>query len=94
MPVIDILLEKARNRLVVGTQGRGAWTVRIAVPGDLNGDGQFNGFDIEPFLLALFQPERYAIDFPGIDPNINGDLNGDNVLNAFDIEPFIDVLFT
>ena len=93
VPVIDILLEKARNRLVVGTQGRGAWTVRIAVPGDLNGDGQFNGFDIEPFLLALFQPERYAIEFPGIDPNLNGDLNGDNVLNAFDIEPFIDVLF-
>jgi hypothetical protein len=93
VPVIDILLETGRNRLVIGSQGRGAWTVVIGVPGDLNGDGEFNATDIESFILALFDPEQYAIQFPGVDPLITGDLNGDNLLDASDIEPFIDVLF-
>ena len=61
-------------------------------PGDLNCDGRINAFDIEPFLLALFDPHEYAIRFPDCEIN-NGDINGDGVVNAFDIGPFLDLLF-
>lgn len=61
-------------------------------PGDLNCDGQVNAFDIEPFLLAMFNPGEYAIRFPGCDIN-NGDIDGDGTVNAFDIEPFLVLLF-
>ena len=61
-------------------------------PGDLNCDGQVNAFDIEPFLLAMFNPDEYAIRFPGCDIN-NGDIDGDGTVNAFDIEPFLVLLF-
>ena len=61
-------------------------------PGDLNCDGQINAFDIEPFLLALFDADEYAIRFPDCDINL-ADLNGDGAIDAFDIEPFLDLLF-
>ncbi|MFT4538685.1 MAG: photosystem II stability/assembly factor-like uncharacterized protein [Planctomycetota bacterium] len=31
-PVIDLLLQKRRNRLIVGTQGRGAWSIELPMP--------------------------------------------------------------
>ena len=55
-------------------------------------DGDVNAFDIEPFLLALFDPATYAIQFPDCDIN-NADINGDGIINAFDIEPFLELLF-
>ena len=60
--------------------------------GDMNCDGEVNAFDIEAFLLALFDPDEYAIRFPDCDIN-NGDINGDGNINAFDIEPFLELLF-
>jgi hypothetical protein len=60
--------------------------------GDLNCDGVMNAFDIEPFLLALFNPEEYAIQFPDCDINL-ADINGDGSIDAFDIEPFLELLF-
>ena len=60
--------------------------------GDINCDGAINAFDIEPFLLALFEPDEYAIQYPNCDINL-GDINGDGLINAFDIEPFVDLLF-
>ena len=60
--------------------------------GDLNCDGAVNAFDIEPFLLALFDPEGYLIQYPDCDINL-ADINGDGAVNAFDIEPFLGLLF-
>ena len=60
--------------------------------GDLNCDGVVNAFDIEAFLVALFDPDNYAAQFPDCDIN-NADLNGDGSIDAFDIEPFLDLLF-
>ena len=59
--------------------------------GDLNCDGEINAFDIEPFLLALFDPENYLKRFPDCDINL-ADVNADGSINAFDIEPFLEVL--
>ncbi|MCH7871969.1 MAG: hypothetical protein IID33_09750 [Planctomycetes bacterium] len=60
--------------------------------GDLNCDGQINAFDIEPFLVALFDPKEYAVRYPECDINL-ADINGDGSIDAFDIEPFLDLLF-
>lgn len=60
--------------------------------GDANCDCELNAFDIEPFLLALFDPEGYAIAYPGCDIT-RADVNGDGRVDAFDIEPFLERLF-
>ncbi len=59
----------------------------------MNGNGDVNAFDIEPFVQALFDRKQYLIDFPDIDPDVTGDINGDGVMDAFDIEPFVVLLF-
>ncbi len=58
----------------------------------MNCDGDINAFDIEPFLLALFNPDEYAIQFPDCNIN-NADVNGDGTVDAFDIELFLGLLF-
>ena len=60
--------------------------------GDLNCDCTVNALDIEPFLVALFDPAQYPILFPNCDIE-NADVNGDGSINAFDIEPFLELLF-
>lgn len=92
VPVIDLSLEFARHRAIVATQGRGAWSVPIALPGDMNDDGSINQFDIPPFIEALTDLAQYEQDHPGIDAIVNGDVNGDGSLNQFDINAFIAVL--
>ena len=78
--------------------GRSDATVVVArnpfatLPGDLNCDDEINAIDIEPFILALFDPDQYEIRYPDCDIN-NADLNGDGLINALDIEPFIELLF-
>ena len=61
-------------------------------PGDIDCDQWVNAFDIEPFILALFDPQAYQARWPHCDL-MRADLNGDGSVNAFDIEPFLDVLF-
>ena len=66
--------------------------IQEPVPGDLNCDTIVNAFDIEPFIVALFDAESYSDLFP--DCNINrADINGDGNIDAFDIEPFLRLLF-
>lgn len=60
--------------------------------GDMNGDGKINNFDIDPFVLALTQPDVYYQLYPEINPNLIGDLNNDGTMNNFDIDPFVDLL--
>ncbi len=59
--------------------------------GDVNCDGVVDFFDIDPFLLALFDPPAYAAAYPGCD---NGDVNGDGGVDFFDIDPFLTCLFS
>ena len=61
------------------------------VRGDLNCDQVLDSFDIDPFVLALTDPEAYARAFPECDIN-NADVNGDGELDAFDIDPFVVLL--
>ncbi len=66
--------------------------IRVPVPGDLNCDRVVDALDIEPFIVALFEPEAYPDLYP--DCNIlRADLNGDGFIDALDIEPFIALLF-
>jgi hypothetical protein len=61
--------------------------------GDVNCDGSVNFFDIDPFLLALFDPSGYQVAFPGC-PLANADCNSDSGVNFFDIDPFLTCLFS
>ncbi len=59
--------------------------------GDTNCDGVVDAFDIEPFILAMTDPNGYAAQFPNCDIG-SADANGDGAVDAFDIEPFIALL--
>ncbi len=59
--------------------------------GDVNCDGVVNFFDIDPFLLTLFDPPGYSAAWPLCDPR-NADVNGDDAVNFFDIDPFVSCL--
>ncbi len=83
---IDGQLRVWNGRIDMGADEFGSF-----VYGDLNCDGALDAFDIEPFILALTDPQQYAVQHPGCQA-ILADLNGDGVVDAFDISPFIDVL--
>jgi hypothetical protein len=59
--------------------------------GDLNCDGVTNGYDIDPFVLALVDADQYAAAFPDCDRE-NADCNADGVINGYDIDPFVQIL--
>jgi hypothetical protein len=59
--------------------------------GDMNCDGLVNSFDIDPFVMALCEPEEYALAYPDCD-RFNADTNCDGLVNAFDIDPFVTLL--
>lgn len=61
-------------------------------PGDANCDGGIDFFDIDPFLLALFDPAAYASAWPQCDI-ASADVNRDAGVDFFDIDPFIAALF-
>ena len=60
--------------------------------GDVNCDGGVDAFDIEPFLLALFDLAQYTILYPNCLRSL-ADTNQDGQVNAFDIEGFLEILF-
>ncbi len=67
--------------------GIARWNCRYL--GDMNCDGIVNAYDIDPFLLALDDPDAYQSTY--VNCNIAlADVNGDGVINAYDIDPFID----
>lgn len=65
-----------------------AIVAEFAVVGDMNGDDVVNGGDIDPFLLALGDPDAYAEQFPGLNPETRGDVNCDGAFNGADLTPF------
>lgn len=71
---------------------RGALEHQLALlRGDLNCDGLLNNFDIDPFVLALTDPETYAGQYPECSVAA-ADINGDGLVNNFDIDPFVSCL--
>lgn len=77
-PVIDLRVEATRNRIVIATQGRGAWTVPIACPADYSSDGQIDVLDFLSFL-----------DHFG-NGRANSDFNADTTLDVLDFLDFLD----
>ena len=63
----------------------------IPQTGDLNCDCNMNSVDIDPFVLALTDPDGYAAAYPDCDRNL-ADINGDGSINSLDIDDFVDLL--
>ncbi len=61
--------------------------------GDTNCDGGIDFFDIDPFLLALFNPAQYASTFCG-GSICAADIDCSGQVDFFDIDPFLACLFT
>ena len=68
-----------------------AFTANLLPVGDLNCDGKVNNFDIDPFVLALTNPTKYAQQFPNCN-RLLADTNGDGAVNNFDIDPFVKLI--
>lgn len=60
--------------------------------GDANGDGFFDFGDLEPFALALLDPEQYEETYPHVNPNRVLDFDGDRSLSFGDIDGFVNAL--
>jgi hypothetical protein len=92
----DAVLVDGRYVYVTGGEGAnsgvGLAIIEMpAMPGDLNCDGAINGYDIDPFVLALTDPAGYAAAFSGCDL-MAADCNGDGAVNGYDIDPFVALL--
>jgi hypothetical protein len=80
-----------------GDYGYDAFVVFFELPnqyGDLNCDGAINGYDIDPFVLALTSAPDFAAYYavyPGCDGML-ADCSGDGGVNGFDIDPFVQLL--
>jgi hypothetical protein len=59
--------------------------------GDLNCDGNIDFGDINPFVLALSDPDEYERQYPDCDI-LNADCNGDGRVDFGDINPFVELL--
>jgi len=56
---------------------------------DANCDGVITSADLDAFLLALNQPDKYATAHPNCDPVCVNDANCDGMLDAADVDPFL-----
>jgi len=59
--------------------------------GDLNCDHAVDGFDIQPFVLAMTDPAQYAGQYPNCNYML-ADMNQDGSVDGFDIQPFVNAL--
>jgi len=87
---------------VIDRAGNIAWTagptfdsdirlLRRYAQGDLNCDKSVNNFDIDPFVVALTDPQGYGKQYPLCDCTL-ADINVDGAVNNFDIDPFVELL--
>lgn len=67
--------------------------VSVPLRGDLNCNAEIDFADINPFVLALTDPNGYAAAHPDCYRD-NADINGDEEINFGDINPFVDLLTT
>lgn len=59
--------------------------------GDMNCDGELDLIDVEHFIQALLDPDKYQQTHPDCDL-LNGDLELDGEIDLLDVEPYIDLL--
>lgn len=64
-----------------------------SVRADVNCDGARDFFDIDPFLMALFEPATYLATHCG-GSRCAADINCDDAVDFFDIDPFLACIFT
>ncbi|MGD8451833.1 MAG: putative Ig domain-containing protein [Phycisphaerae bacterium] len=62
------------------------------IPGDVNGDGLVNNFDIAPFVYAVTHDRAEFEDHYPDGCYDCADVNGDGTVNNFDIAPFVSLL--
>jgi len=87
---VNAIAIAANGRLLVGDMG--SLTAYFApASGDLNCDGDVDGLDLQPFLLALADPARYARRYPQCSRSL-ADVNGDGAVDALDLAPFLRLL--
>lgn len=65
--IVDIVVDDPRDRLIIGTQGRGVWSVAVDSPWefgspDFNRDGAIDALDPVAFQEGLAKGDPYAID--------------------------------
>ena len=56
--------------------------------GDVNCDGSVNLFDVAPFVVAVSDPDGYAVQYPNCDL-MQADIDQSGVVDLFDIDPFV-----
>jgi len=69
----------------------GIFVASLGPRGDLNCDGVVDSSDIAAFVLEIFDPAAFAVQFPLCNP-LDADLNADGELDGRDIQPFVDLL--
>jgi len=80
------------------TRGAFGWLVDAAgiippfPPGDMDGSYTVDNADIPAFVLALTDPDAYALLYPGMDAAVAGDVDGDGEFNNADIPAFVELL--
>ncbi|MBL8880395.1 MAG: laminin G domain-containing protein [Phycisphaerales bacterium] len=65
--------------------------VRRVLRGDMNCDCVVNNFDVDPFVLAITNPQAYETTYAGC-AVAQGDMNLDGAVDNFDIDAFVDCL--
>jgi probable HAF family extracellular repeat protein len=68
-----------------------AFLMMRVIAGDVNCDGAVDFDDIDPFVLALTDPEQYGDSYPNCDID-QADVNGDGSADFDDIDPFVERL--
>lgn len=69
----------------------GADEFRSHVFADMNCDGSLDLPDVEPFIIALLDPDEYDGKYPDCDVNL-ADVNFDGSVDLVDVERFIELL--
>jgi hypothetical protein len=62
------------------------------IKGDMNCDRCITEDDIDPFVLALTDPDEYELEYPDC-PIMNADVNDDGYINVYDIDPFYALVY-
>ena len=87
----DIVVHSQLRQLQVDTINVAEAFPITPIRGDLNCDGALDAFDIDPFVVALTDPDAYAAAYPDCDI-IFADCNMDGQVDAFDIDSFVALL--
>jgi hypothetical protein len=66
----------------------GAIALSAFVRADANCDHAADGLDVDPFILAMNDPDAYAAAYPDCD-RLSADANGDGRVDNFDIDAFV-----